>query len=134
MGSSSSVINEVIIINGKNLNLNGTIYKQIKCGCIYCSHYEHMQPFDIELALPCYDCLESLREKNKVKFDVENVQKMFDVLKIYEMEDLLTERMGWLTEEEAIVGAKQKRISIIEFINSSYILQKYNVKILLDII
>ena len=129
MGSSSSVINEVIIINGKNLNLNGTIYKQIKCGCIYCSHYEHMQPFDIELALPCYDCLESLREKNKVKFDVENVQKMFDVLKIYEMEDLLTERMGWLTEEEAIQYANSKKISIVELVNSSYILNKYGVEI-----
>ena len=54
---------------------------------------------------------------------------MFDILKTYEMEDLLTERMGWLTEEEAIIYANSKKISIVELTNSSYILNKYGVEI-----
>ena len=129
MGAASSVIREGITINDKYLDLNGTIYKQLKCGCIYCSHYEYLQPLDIELALPCYDCFEGLREKDYEKFNKTNVQNMFDILKTYEMEDLLTERMGWLTEEEAIQYANTKRISIIELTNSSYILNKFGVEI-----
>jgi hypothetical protein len=129
MGAASSVIREGTTINEKYLDLNGTIYKQLKCGCIYCSHYEHLQPYDIELALPCYDCFEGLREKDYEKFNKTNVQNMFDILKTYEMEDLLTERMGWLTEEEAIQYANTKRISIIELTNSSYILNKFGIEI-----
>ena len=129
MGAASSVIREGITINDKYLDLNGTIYKQLKCGCIYCSHYEYLQPLDIELALPCYDCFEGLREKDYEKFNKTNVQNMFDILKTYEMEDLLTERMGWLTEEEAIIYANSKKISIVELVNSSYILNKYGVEI-----
>ena len=129
MGASSSVIREGITINDKYLDLNGTIYKQLKCGCIYCSHYEYLQPLDIELALPCYDCFEGLREKDYEKFNKTNVQNMFDILKTYEMEDLLTERMGWLTEEEAIQYANSKRISIVELTNSSYILNKFGIEI-----
>jgi hypothetical protein len=129
MGASSSVIREGTTINEKKLDLNGTIYKQLKCGCIYCSHYEHLQPYDIELALPCYDCFEGLREKDYEKFNVKNVQNMFDILKTYEMEDLLTERMGWLTEEEAIQYANSKRISVVELTNSSYILNKFGIEI-----
>ena len=129
MGAASSVIREGTTINEKYLDLNGTIYKQLKCGCIYCSHYEHLQPYDIELALPCYDCFEGLREKDYEKFNKTNVQNMFDILKTYEMEDLLTERMGWLTEEEAINYANSKKISIVELTNSSYILNKYDVEI-----
>jgi hypothetical protein len=129
MGSSSSVIHEGTTINEKYLDLNGTIYKQLKCGCIYCSHYDHLQPYDIELALPCYDCFEGLREKDYEKFNKTNVQNMFDILKTYEMEDLLTERMGWLTEEEAIIYANSKRISIVELTNSSYILNKFGIEI-----
>ena len=74
MGAASSVIREGITINDKYLDLNGTIYKQLKCGCIYCSHYEYLQPLDIELALPCYDCFEGLREKDYEKFNIKNVQ------------------------------------------------------------
>ena len=129
MGSASSVIREGISINDKYLDLNGKIYKQLKCGCIYCSNYEHLQPLDIELALPCYDCFEGLREKDYEKFNIKNVQNMFDILKTYEMEDLLTERMGWLTEEEAIIYANSKKISIVELVNSFYILNKYGVEI-----
>ena len=129
MGAASSVIREGTTINEKYLDLNGTIYKQLKCGCIYCSHYEHLQPYNIELALPCYDCFEGLREKDYEKFNKTNVQNMFDILKTYEMEDLLTERMGWLTEEEAIQYANTKRISIIELTNSSYILNKFGIEI-----
>ena len=129
MGAASSVIREGTTINEKYLDLNGTIYKQLKCGCIYCSHYEHLQPYDIELALPCYYCFEGLREKDYEKFNKTNVQNMFDILKTYEMEDLLTERMGWLTEEEAIQYANTKRISIIELTNSSYILNKFGIEI-----
>ena len=54
---------------------------------------------------------------------------MFDILKTYEMEDLLTESMGWLTEEEAIQYANSKKISIIELTNSSYILKKFGIEI-----
>ena len=129
MGAASSVIREGITINDKYLDLNGTIYKQLKCGCIYCSHYEHLQPYDIELALPCYDCFEGLREKDYEKFNKTNVQNMFDILKTYEMEDLLTERMGWLTEEEAIQYANSKKISVVELTNSSYILNKFGIEI-----
>ena len=129
MGAASSVIREGTTINEKYLDLNGTIYKQLKCCCIYCSHYEYLQPLDIELALPCYDCFEGLREKDYEKFNIKNVQNMFDILKTYEMEDLLTERMGWLTEEEAIIYANSKKISIVELVNSSYILNKYGVEI-----
>ena len=129
MGASSTVIREGTTINEKYLDLNGTIYKQLKCGCIYCSHYEHLKPYDIELALPCYTCFEGLREKDYEKFNKLNVQNMFDILKTYEMEDLLTERMGWLTEEEAIQYANSKRISIVELTNSSYILNKFGIEI-----
>ena len=129
MGASSSVIREGTNINGKYLDLNGTIYKQLKCGCIYCSHYKHLQPYDIELALPCYTCFEELRGNSDDKFNVESVKNMFKILKTCEMEELLTERKGWLTEEEAIQYANNKRISIIELINSSYILNKFGIEI-----
>jgi hypothetical protein len=129
MGAASSVIREGTTINDKYLDLNGKIYKQLNCGCIYCSHYQHLQPYNIELALPCYDCLEGLREKDYEKFNKTNVQNMFDILKTYEMEDLLTERMGWLTEEEAINYANSKKISVVELVNSSYILNKFGIEI-----
>ena len=129
MGASSSVINQGTTINDKYLDLNGTIYKQLKCGCIYCSHYEHLKPYDIELALPCYTCFEALRGNSDEKFNVESVKNVFNILKTYEMEDLLTEKMGWLTEEEAIQYANKKRISIVELINSSYILNKFGIEI-----
>ena len=128
MGAASSVIREGITINDKYLDLNGTIYKQLKCGCIYCSHYEYLQPLDIELALPCYDCFEGLREKDYEKFNIKNVQNMFDILKTYEMEDLLTEKMGWFTEEDAIIYANSKKISVVELVNSSYILNKFGIE------
>jgi hypothetical protein len=130
MGASTSVIHEGTNINGKYLSVTGTIYKQLKCGCIYCSHYEHLKPYDIELALPCYTCLESLRGKNEEKFNIESVKNIFEIIKTYEMKDLLTERMGWVTQNEAIVEyAVKKNISTIELINSSYILNKYGIKI-----
>ena len=129
MGASSSVIREGTTINDKYLEFNGTIYKQLRCGCIYCSQYTQLKPYNIELALPCYTCFEGLREKDFEKFNVENVKNMFNILKTYQMEDLLTEKMGWLTEEEAVQYASEKRISIIELINSSYILNKYGIEI-----
>ena len=129
MGASSSVIYEGVTINGHYLYVNGKIYKQLKCGCIYCSEYENLKPFNIELALPCYYCNESLRGYGDEKFDVENVKNLFNILKTNEMEDLLTEKMGWFSEEEAIKYANSKRISVIELIASPYILKKHGIKI-----
>jgi len=129
MGASSSVIREGTTINNKFLETNGKIYKQLKCGCIYCSEYEKLQPYNIELALPCYYCNESLRGTSDEKFDIENVKKMFILLKTLNMEDLLTEKMGWFTQDEAIDYANKKRISVIELISSPYILKKYGFEI-----
>jgi hypothetical protein len=129
MGASSSVICEGTTINGQYLYVNGKIYKQLKCGCIYCSEYENLRPFNIELALPCYYCNESLRGYGDEKFDLKNVQNMFNTLKTNDMEDLLTEEMGWFSEEKAIKYANSKRISVIELIGSTYILKKYGIEI-----
>ena len=50
-------------------------------------------------------------------------------VKTNEMEDLLTEKMGWFSEEKAIKYANSKRISVIELIASPYILKKHGIEI-----
>jgi hypothetical protein len=129
MGASSSVIREGITINNKILDVNGKIYKQLKCGCIYCSEYKNLKPYNIELALPCYYCNENLRGTGDEKFNIENVKKMLELLLTSNMENLLTEKNGWLTQDEAINYANTKRISVLELISSPYILKKHGFKI-----
>jgi hypothetical protein len=126
MGASSSV--GVVQINDKKLPFNGSLYKHIKCGCVFCAIYEELRPYKLELALPCYNCLQDLRHKTKYSFDIDYVRLLYSEIKELDIESLINCKNEWMTEYEAIQYAKENRISIIELINSSYILKKFEIE------
>ena len=118
MGASSSIIYEknINMKNGKFLELNGTIYKQTKCGCIYESDYKNFKPYNIKLRLPCFSCFQSQNQNNE-----DMITNMLNILTTNDIKDLLSENFGWLTQEDAIQYAKINGINIIEIINSKNI-------------
>jgi hypothetical protein len=127
MGASSSLISQTVEINGKNVSIDGTLYKRLDCGCIFCAKYEKLQPYELELALPCYNCLQDLRCKQKNSFNINEVKKLYSDIKELEIDFLIGPKNGWLIESDAIEYAKENRISIIELVNSNYILKKYGI-------
>jgi len=129
MGSSSSVILETVEINGKIISLDGTLYKRFKCGCIFCAKYEKLKPYELELALPCYNCLEDLRFKKNNSFDIDSVKELYLEIKELEIDTLIGPKIGWIIESDAIEYATKNRISTIELVNSNYILKKFGVQL-----
>ena len=127
MGASSSV--GVVQINGKKLPLNGSLYKRIECGCVFCAIYEELKPYKLELALPCYNCLQDLRHKTKYSFDIDYVRVLSSDVKELDIESLINCKNEWMTEYGAIQYAEKNKISVIELVNSSYILKKFGIDI-----
>ena len=99
MGASSSIY-------------ENKIYKHFNCGCIYC-----YDSFEVQLLYCCYECLESLRNRenlknlNIVKYEVENNSL-----------DILLNDLEWKNKKDAMIYARKNNILLEEFISNKNIL------------
>uniref|UniRef100_A0A6C0ET25 Uncharacterized protein n=1 Tax=viral metagenome TaxID=1070528 RepID=A0A6C0ET25_9ZZZZ len=136
-------IKDTVTINGVILPVNGTLYKirteseydsdydskdssgfRCKCTCVFCSRYENLIPYEIELALPCFKCIEKLKNKT---YNTKYAEGLYRDIRELGIDVLIGTKMGWMTESDGIAYAKSKNISLIEFKNSFNILKKYGI-------
>jgi hypothetical protein len=108
MGSSSSIIN-------KDIELTGRVFKTLQCECICSLVYTNYCVQDIELLVPCWNCIESLKEK---KYESKEISKLFKNSLNANVYDLIgyDTPNRWLTESEAIVYALKRKIPYVELI------------------
>ena len=144
MGSGVSVIQEEsVFINGIYVPINGTLYKvstqddtnpdydsedssgfKSNCTCVFCSRYENLVPYEIELALPCFKCMEKIKNKT---YNKKYAQGLYKEIRDIDISLLIGPKLGWLTEEDGINYAKTKNFNITEFKNSFNILKNNGV-------
>ena len=140
MGAGSSVLQEdIVFINGVSLPINGTLYKistldesnidydstdssgfKCVCSCVFCARYENLIPYEIELALPCFRCMEKLKNKT---YNKKYVKSLYKDIRDLDISVLIGPKLGWLTEEQGLDYAKTKNINLTEFKNSFNILK-----------
>jgi hypothetical protein len=122
MGASSS-----IEINKKN----GKIYKECECKCICSLTYENYITSNIELIIPCYNCLQDLQNN---KYNCNTINKIYEqnknknILELIDYDLALSDK--WLNESDAIMHAGKRNICYEEFTtNNCNLLEKYNIQI-----
>lgn len=108
MGAGSSVITN-------NIKDSGRIFKTLNCQCICSLIYSNYCVQDIELLVPCWDCLESLKNK---EYDSKQISKLFRNLLNTNINDLIdpNNQNRWLTESEGIEYARKRKIPYEEFV------------------
>jgi len=108
MGASSSIIEKKIY----------KIYKIQKCGCIYSCD----EKYNIQLPFCCHGCLDCIRN---LKSNVTVITVFNEVRQISDIE-LLIKDNNWITQDQAIIFAKNNNIQICEFVKNKDILKIFN--------
>jgi hypothetical protein len=141
MGAGSSVLHECVDINGIDVPVNGILYKVrekldydsdsdyesrdesgflTKCTCVFCARYENLIPYEVDIAMPCYKCVENLRLQ---KYNKKYAKKMFDEITYNGFAELIGKKCGWMTEQEGIDYATKKGVDLSEFSGPRYLLK-----------
>ena len=107
MGASSSV---------NIINENGRIYKELLCKCICSLVYDNYQTInDIELIVPCYCCLNKLKNNEYNTEKIKNLKNISKNKNVFDLLDIKNDNY-WMNENDAILYAKKRKIPYEEFI------------------
>lgn len=116
MGSTSSVLENKNNYDNNQLYKSNKIYRKLNCGCIF--SYDGS---NLELPYSCYNCLELIKNNKSNK----NIENLLNETKNITNSQILINNELWMTEEYAIIYAKNNNISIDEFIRNNDILKKF---------
>lgn len=123
MGASSSIIKRVPM-EEKGM----TLYKKLRCGCIYISSYDDSEGYYLYLLFGCISCMKNI-QNNRADRYIKILREVSDEFENYPNQ-VLIDRFDWMTTSKIVCYLHENRIYTNDLNETREIIRHFDLPVL----